>query len=141
SGTIEQPLLIPTPHGFGQILFVPLAIDMGPLAAWKRQGKFLARLLTSTSDERRARVEESAGGGGSHLRYNDLSGLLRVALDRFPGVTLVPFSLVVALMACYVILIGPIDYFLLRRFGNMTLTWLSFPLLVAAFCVLAFYLA
>ena len=63
-----------------------------------------------------------------HYGYNDLAGQLRSALDRFDGVRLVPFWLVAGLIVVYLLLIGPGDYFFLRKLvGRMEWTWLTFP--------------
>ena len=57
-------------------------------------------------------------------------------------VGLVPFWVVVALVVAYLLLIGPGDYFLLRKVvRRMEWTWLSFPLIVLLFCVGAYVAA
>ena len=44
---------------------------------------------------------------------------------------LVPFWLVAGLIVVYILLIGPGDYFFLRKLvGRMEWTWLTFPLVV-----------
>jgi hypothetical protein len=49
---------------------------------------------------------------------------------------------VAGLIVAYVLLIGPIDYFFLRKVvGRMEWTWLTFPLVVALVCVAAYVLA
>ena len=74
--------------------------------------------------------------------FQDIAGQLRSALDRFTGVSLVPFGVVIALVIIYIILIGPVDYFFLKRVvGRMQWTWVTFPLIVLAFSLGAYYLA
>ena len=69
-------------------------------------------------------------------------GSCRSALDQYAGVAPVSFSLVAGLIVLYLLLIGPVDYFLLRKLSpRMELTWVSFPLLVLAFAVAAYVLA
>jgi len=77
-----------------------------------------------------------------HYGYTDLAGQLRSALDQFSGLGLVSFWVVVGLVIAYIVLIGPADYFFLRRVcGRMVLTWVTFPLIVLAFCVGAYFAA
>ena len=77
-----------------------------------------------------------------HFGYSDLAGQLRSALDRFGGVRLAPFWLVAALIVAYLLLIGPGDYFFLRKVvGRMGWTWLTFPLVVLLVCLGAYILA
>jgi hypothetical protein len=102
----------------------------------------VARILKEDGWGQRAGSDEDARlGQVAHLGYEDLVGQLREALDEFHGVTRVRFSWVAGLILLYILLIGPGDYFLLKRFRRLHWTWLSFPLVILAFCVLAFVLA
>ncbi|HEV3005867.1 MAG TPA: hypothetical protein VGX78_15480, partial [Pirellulales bacterium] len=69
------------------------------------------------------------------------AGQLRGALDQFAGVELAHFGYVSGLAFVYVLLIGPVDFLLLKWTRRMEWTWLSFPLIAVFFCVLAFTLA
>ena len=60
--------------------------------------------------------------------YTDLSGQLRSSLDKFTGVKVIPFALVAMMIVGYILLIGPGDYFLLKKvFRRMEWTWFTFP--------------
>src|SRR5690606_1256610 len=62
--------------------------------------------------------------------------------DYFSGVKLVPFSLVFLLVVVYILLIGPGDYFLVKKvLKRMEATWITFPLIVLIFSGVAYYLA
>ncbi len=56
-----------------------------------------------------------AGGGGNHAGYQDLSGQLRSQLEKFESVTPVQFVWIAALLAFFVLVIGPLDFYLLRQ--------------------------
>ena len=95
------------------------------------------RLLTT--DESPA-VEVPAGNA-TNVGFKDLAGQLRGALDQFSGVRLVPFWVVGTLVFGYILLIGPVDYWLVKKvFKRMELTWLTFPTIVVTVS-LAAYLA
>ncbi|HIJ65988.1 MAG TPA: hypothetical protein HPP77_08540 [Candidatus Hydrogenedentes bacterium] len=47
-------------------------------------------------------------------------------------------GLVLLLMALYALAVGPGDYFLVRRLGKPSLTWVTFPVIVAAFTFAAY---
>jgi hypothetical protein len=65
--------------------------------------------------------------------------LLRVSLEQFPGVKLIPFGWVALAIFLYVLLIGPGDYFFLRKvLKRMEYTWITFPLLVIVVSGLAY---
>ena len=77
-----------------------------------------------------------------HNRYTDLSGQLRSALDEFTGVRTIPFSFVALMIIFYILLIGPGDYFFLRKIvRRMEWTWLSFPVIVVVVSGAAYMLA
>lgn len=137
------PLVVVTPRGFGQIVFLAADLDRPPLSNWTDRPKLLSTLLGLPAD----RPDESEDRSGRmHYGYHDMSGQLRSALDQFRGsdVWVVPFWVVAALIVGYILLIGPGDYFFLRKFTRrMEWTWVTFPAIVLgvslAACGLAYY--
>ncbi|MCA9268921.1 MAG: hypothetical protein KDA41_10650, partial [Planctomycetales bacterium] len=77
----------------------------------------------------------------AHLGFDDISGQLDAALDQYDGVSFVPFSWVAALIVAYILIIGPGDYFFLRKVvGRMELTWITSTLTVVVFSAIAWAL-
>ena len=73
---------------------------------------------------------------------SDLSSQLRVALEQFPGVKLIPFGWVAFFIFLYILLIGPGDYFFLKKvLKRMELTWITFPAIVVTVSLVAYYAA
>ena len=145
AGTVEAreaevPLVIRTARGFGQVIFLAGDLDKPPLSGWKDRPLLVARLLDMPTA---AAAEESKENTAvMHYGYSDLSGQMRSALDRFTGVRLVPFWFVAGLIVVYILLIGPGDYFFLRKVvGRMEWTWLTFPTIVVVVSVAAYVLA
>ena len=84
------------------------------------------------------------GGPGRFNRWvvSDLGGQLRAALEQFPGVRLIPFGWVAFFIFLYILLIGPGDYFFLKKvLKRMELTWITFPTIVVTVSLLAYYAA
>lgn len=135
----DLPLIVRTPLGFGHTVCVPLDLDRAPFTEWTAQGEFVAKLLGQST----LRGEATAGGQQVNwLGITDLSGQLRGALDQFPGIRLIPFWLVALLILGYVALIGPLDYLLVHKLlKRPELTWITFPLIVAATCLGGYALA
>lgn len=126
----DLPLVVHQAHGLGQVVFLALDVTQPPLATWRGRKNLLARAL-GREVGRDAAGPERPGGRVSWLGLADLSGQLRGALDQFAGVRLIPFGLIVAILAGYIVWIGPLDYWLLKRWvGRMEVTWLTFPLAV-----------
>jgi len=139
----NRPLVIATPYGMGRVVFVAIDLDSPLLTDWKGQPRFMAWLL-NPSPEDKVEVEESQQSHQAvHEGYDDISGQLRSALDQFDGVYLLPFSLIVVLLLLYIAVIGPVDYFFLRKClrQKMHWTWLTFPVAVLVFCAIAWGLA
>jgi hypothetical protein len=136
----DLPLVVRTPRALGMVVFVAVDLARAPLAGWQGRSAFVARLF----DLRRERAQpgpEPGKGAASYLGIIDLAGQLRGALDQFPGIELAHFGFVSALAFGYVLLIGPLDFLLLKWIRRMEWTWLSFPLVAASLGGLAFALA
>lgn len=56
-------------------------------------------------------------------------------------IRLIPFWTIVLILALFVIIIGPVDYFLLGFFKLRRFTWLSFPLVSIGFAIFTVYLS
>ncbi len=144
SGVVEVrdadlPLVVRTPRGMGQIAFFAADLDREPLRHWTSRAALVRRLLALADV---AAEESGPGGAVMHYGFHDVAGQLRKALNQFPGVEMTPFWFIVLLAGGYVLLIGPIDYFFLRKVaGRMTLTWVSFPLVVVGVSLAAYILA
>ena len=137
--TGRLPTIVRFPYGLGQITFLAFDPELPPFDQWQSRGALMARVLQISGTGRQAGGEsDSRLGQVAHLGYEDLAGQLRAALDQFPGVTRIEFSWVAGLLAVYILFLGPIDYFLLRRWGCLSWTWLSSSLMALAFCGLAY---
>jgi len=135
----DLPLVVRTARGFGQILFIAADLDRPPLVQWPDRSMLMAKLLNTPSGHVAESRENTAM---MHHGYGDLSGQLRSALDRFTGVRLVPFWVVAGLIFLYILLVGPGDYFFLRKVvGRMGWTWLTFSLIVVLVSLAAYVLA
>lgn len=137
----ELPLVIRSRRGFGEITFVAVDPDTPPLANWSARPAFLRRALgwrarTAADDQAETALAQGFG-------YEDLSNQLRGALDnRFAGVQSAPFGLVALLVFAYIAIIGPGDYFFVKRvLKRMELTWLTFPATVVLTSLAAYWLA
>lgn len=140
-GTRDRPVITQYSVGFGTVTYVAVDLELPPIRDWPARPRLLARLLGGGGVDEDSGSGEDRGGQVTHLGFEDLTGQLRAAMDQFPGVTLVHFSWIAALVAVYILLAGPIDFFGLRRLGRPLWTWMTFPLVVVLFCGLALWLS
>ena len=139
------PLVVRGPCGFGRVTLIAVDVDQKLFSEWPDRALFWARAL----DLRPQRAEQAAtgvpiGGAGRFNRWaiTDLAGQLRAALEQFPGVRLIPFGWVAFFIFLYILLIGPGDYFFLKKvLKRMELTWITFPTIVVTVSLLAYYAA
>jgi len=132
----KVPLVVRTRRGLGEIVFVGLDFDRPPLRDWAGRTSFLRRILDWQESDKNKQTAE-------YQDVEDLSGHLRNSLDqKFVGVQVVPFGLVALLVGVYILLIGPGDYFFVKRVLRRTeLTWITFPLIVFAVSAAAYGIA
>jgi hypothetical protein len=136
----DLPLVVRTPHGLGEVVFVAADLDRPPFVGWQARQQMLDKLLGNPP--RKTEEADHAPAMNTRFGFGDLTGQLRSALEQFTGVQLVPFSLVALLIILYIIAIGPVDYLLLKRvFKRMEWTWFTFPVIVLVFSGTAYALA
>jgi hypothetical protein len=137
----ELPLVVRGVRGLGEITFVAVDLDRPPLRSWKGQENFLRKLARFNPEE--ARTDENQSYAATSRGYDDLAGgLVKRLGESFEGVTTPPFIAVVGLVLVYLLLIGPGDYFFVKRvLKRMEATWITFPLIVIATSALAYWLA
>lgn len=137
----QQPLLIKQQQGFGQVIFSALTLDQAPLLEWEGTGKLLEHLILQSKlgAERNTDSRLPIGSAG----FLDLVNQLRIPLEQFQQVKFISFTTVALLIGLLLLLVGPADYFLLRGLlrRRMELTWVTFPIMIAAFCGLAYWMA
>jgi hypothetical protein len=142
-GAGRLPAVIRQGIGLGRVVFVAFDLDRGPFQQWSDRPRLVARLLDFCLGEQEAPAALRSGdiGPASSQGVSDLIGQLRIALDQFRSVRLIPFSLIAGIITLYILLIGPLDYWWLRRRRRLEWTWLTFSLTVLAFTALAAALA
>ena len=141
SRATDLPLVIRTPHGLGEVVFVAADLDRPPFVKWPARNTLLEKLIGKPKPKT-AESQQANASSASTLGYSDLSGQLRSALEQFEGVKLVPFFVVACLILLYIVTIGPLDYLFLKRgLKRMEWTWFTFPIIVLVFNGAAYFLA
>jgi hypothetical protein len=142
-GGNRHPAIIRSTQGLGQAVLVAFALDQPPFRDWPDRAKLVGKLLDLVLDEPATETAYGADVGPvSHRGFSDLAGQLRSGLDQFAGVRVARFSWIALLTVAYLVIIGPLDFWLVRHvLRRPEWTWISFPLTVATFTCLAAALA
>ena len=117
------PLLATMSFGAGRVTY--LAVDMGAEAF---RSAAAAPLLWA-----RILPQQAVGNGGFVDPGMDAEGIMTQALAAIPSLEVPPAELLLAVLATYILLIGPISYIVLRRLDRRELAWVTAPLLVVLF--------
>lgn len=141
----DLPLVIRTPMGLGEVTVVTLDPTSDKFREWKATNRFMQSLMKLRLGEEitsamASRSDSRSGTAVRHSGYKDLVGQMKVPLERFTSLRFIPFVLIALLIALYILCIGVGDWFLVGRiFKKHELTWITFPLLAALFCGIAWY--
>jgi hypothetical protein len=137
------PLVVRGGYGLGRVTLTGVDVSAEPFVSWSDRRAYWDRLLDIRGRSSDADAVVAATRGALIQAANpDLAARLLQALETFPGIGLIPFGWVAALIFAYLLLIGPIDYLFLKRvLRRMELTWFTFPFLVLSTTTLAFALA
>jgi hypothetical protein len=138
----DENLVIRSPYGFGEVLFVAADLERPPFTQWPAQTKLLLRLLGRSELLVTQSVAEDVGAQRIRLGYTGLAGQLRAALGQFAGATVVPFWLVFFLALCYAAAVFPLEYMIARWLRpRFEAAWLLLPLVLLAGAGVVWYLA
>jgi hypothetical protein len=144
SRTSTLPLVVRGAYGFGRVTLVALDVSQRPFSDWPDRSLFWVRAIDLRGQPADPTGTNPALGRGRiyQMGISDLSSQLRAALEQFPGVKLIPFGWVAFFIFLYILLIGPGDYFFLKKvLKRMELTWITFPTIVVAVSLIAYYAA
>ena len=133
----EHALIVHSARGLGSVTFVAFDPDQEPFASWGATPAILNRLVINSHFAERGNEQLGKGFKSSNAGFDDISGQLRSSLDRFDGVTPTRFMWVAGLLGMFILVIGPLDYYILRRFKRLHWTWVTFPVAILVFSLIA----
>lgn len=133
-----EPLVSEASYGLGRVVF--FAVDPGDLGGVAPEAK--ARLWSGVLLLPPEPVEDVANPGSYYGGvYNTPSQFIQQELSRIPPLQPPSVLLVTALIGLYVLVVGPGDYFLLKRINKLHWTWMTYPAAIAAFSGLIYLYA
>jgi hypothetical protein len=115
--------------GSGRVILVGADLAAEPYRGWDGSTRLWARLLPGDA------LEEWFGG------RPDIEGsaaAMAQALTNLPELEIPPAELLLAVIAGYIVLIGPVSYLVLRRLDRRELAWVTAPALVVLFTATSF---
>jgi hypothetical protein len=119
----DQVVAAERPYGSGSVAL----LGFDPTADW------IAKTDTSGNLWRRLLPARTNGG----LTFTD-DNMLVQAVAQLPTLALPPISGLLAVLVAYILLIGPVNYLILKRLDRREWAWVTMPILIVVFAAGAY---
>jgi hypothetical protein len=141
----ESPLIIRTPFGMGQVTLIAFDLDTQPFTSWTGQSQFWEKLLTETHhlphDPGKRNRNNQNNPWGMEMS-EEVAARLQNSLEQFEDVPMISFGWVALFILIYIVVVGPLDYFFLKKVvKRLELTWITFPAVVLVVSAVAYFAA
>jgi hypothetical protein len=135
-------------HGLGRVWVLGFDLDLPPFSTWDGQGANKSNGFW-TKFVRGELGREPAPDVNPQQRWmvnqqdsNDVGSTLQRSLEDFEDVPVISFGWVALFILVYILVVGPLDYFFLKKVvKRLELTWITFPTVVIAISVAAYFTA
>ncbi|MEI6914866.1 MAG: hypothetical protein WCL39_07030 [Armatimonadota bacterium] len=119
-----RPILTGRPMGLGGVFFLSIDPTTAAVQKWSGYERLLARVLSTAYQSRRDPEE---------IEINHLSSVVR----EMPSSTPPSMELVGLFLLAYVMILVPANYMVMARRDKRELTWITTPIIVMVFTLLA----
>ncbi|HZZ80382.1 MAG TPA: hypothetical protein VFE62_17900 [Gemmataceae bacterium] len=135
------PLYAHVRYGLGRITYIAISLEDTSFFQWKGKQEFLENTLKKLAPTTPANVAEQGNIRFGHDIPNDITTDLVNQLDEF-DVRIIEFGYVALFIVLYILVVGPLDFVLLKYvFKRLEWTWITFPAVVLAVSVIAYFAA
>jgi len=141
AGSMEMPLAVMRPFGNGVAFVLTFDVTKEPFHSWKGRLAFWQALLKLP--EPKSVVQESAESyADQRIRFDEDHVYPELAivhyLQNMRGKSAeMPLRGMVLFLLVYIIVIGPVDYYVLKAIKKQHFTWITFPVLTIVFTSVA----
>jgi hypothetical protein len=143
-GAEGPPLIARVRYGMGQIIYFAFSLDDVAFSQWPGRQDFLRKAVAKLAPRGGQDNQQNMGGrrfGRAAPDSTDTTSQIYNALDNF-DVHVIPFGIVAVFIFLYVIVVGPLEFILLKYvFGRLEWTWITFPAVVIGVSVIAYFSA
>jgi hypothetical protein len=146
AGAAALPVIVRAPCGIGEVIVVGFDLDQPPFTIWSGREEFWRQLKTSLEPsyitDAQLQQNQALGMWRGNVQSNELSGKLVRSLEAFPDVPVISFGWVALFILVYILIVGPLDYFFLKKVvKRLELTWITFPAVVIVISAVAYFAA
>lgn len=130
SDPVARPILVQIPFGRGRVFLLALGMEAAPFSKWDGQQSFWDKFLFEISPRNPGFAQGKFPPDTTSIKP-ELACEIQRSLETFTEVPAFPFGWVALLILAYIIIIGPVDYFVTHYWlKKPELTWLTFLMVV-----------
>ena len=131
-GTSDAPLAIQAARGRGQVTVLLFSPELEPFRSWKNKSWFWAKLGSVP-------LEWLASANINNYGSMPLDGIFGAMVDS-KQIRKLPVGWLLLLLLAYLVVIGPLDLYWLKKINKQMLTWITFPTYVVLFSLLIYFI-
>lgn len=133
------PLIVTADRGLGQITVLTFSPEREPFRSWKNLSAFWSKVAGSATryTAQNPAVPPNPGYYAGVGAATD--GVFGAMIDS-RQVHKLPAGWLLLLLLVYLVVIGPLDQYWLKRIGRPMLTWITFPCYVVFFSLLIYFI-
>lgn len=128
----ETPLVIEAPRGRGKITLLSFSAEREPFLSWKNRPWFWTKLAEIPPGLFQTQDYNMYGG-------SSIDAVFGAMIDS-KQVRKLPLTWLLLLLIVYLLVIGPLDQYWLKKINRQMLTWITFPIYVLFFSCLIYYI-
>jgi hypothetical protein len=128
----ETPLVVTSYRGRGRVTALMFSPEREPVRSWKNLDLFWAKLADVPPELYVAKDFNNQNGWSS-------DGIFGAMIDS-RQVHKLPVGWLLLLLIVYLVVIGPLDQYWLKRIGKPMLTWITFPCYVVMFSLVIYFI-
>ena len=137
----KHPLIAQVRYGLGQITYMAFSLEDTSFFQWDGKEQFLQTMVFKLAPKAPGGNNDKDAFAARQNNPNDITTQLLGMLDNF-DVKVIPFGYVALFIVLYILVVGPLDFFLLKYvFKRLEWTWITFPVVVLAVSVIAYFAA
>jgi len=130
ASTQGVPLAVQAALGKGQLLYLAFDPSLDPMAHWSASPRIMTSLFVRATPAAAGRTTLPQGMSSPSPFFNNFGPPMNIAgeLDNVPAAALPSILLFIVLTVLYILLLGPLNFLVLRRFRRREFMWVTIPL-------------
>jgi len=131
-GPAAAPLIVSAARGRGHLTTLLFAPELEPFRSWKNAPHFWAKMIDLPPELLTSETFNRNPG-------RPIDGVFGAMIDS-KQIRKLPVGWLLLLLLGYLVVIGPLDQYWLKKLNRQMLTWLTFPAYVAFFSLLIYFI-